>query len=69
MSFGGMIPERKTHIMRLIEQDRQIKDHFDILGRALRNAREDVGGSKSGMLDHLDHIETELGRLRKTCQE
>lgn len=72
MSFGGMLPEKreymwgsKPHIMLFFEKERELKAQFEILSRALNNANKDAHKFEA-TLDHLDHIKTEIGRL-KTC--
>lgn len=73
MSFGGELPKRreymwgkKPHIMIFFEKERQIKDHFDILHRALNNMEDAAWGQEnSSMLDHTNHIRTEVERLKK----
>ena len=57
MSFGGEIPNRS-------KQNPVIEAQFDILYSAIKNAKKDAESDKGYVLDHLEHINTEIGRLR-----
>jgi hypothetical protein len=41
-----------------------IMEQFDVLRRCLDRANDSVTEGGSGILDHLDHIRTEIGRLK-----
>jgi len=68
MSFGGLLPQRENTWERFNRYDEKLKVQFSSIRCAIDAARDGIKEglmfNESGHLSHLDHIETEIEKLR-----